>query len=299
MLNSVSLTHTNCDCGCGCNDGCGCVGGCQNSCGCGMGCGCGCNNGCGNCGCLNGCNPCGCLNGCNSCGCVGGCNSCGCGLNFGCHCGCSTGCGCSDCGCDCGCDDDCGCGNSCGCNRLCRCLFPDAPALASGGTLAPRIVASGRACLRANDLRLCVEDLPDCAQPPFALVCVTASGPSEWEFLSIEYRRAVLRVTIPLSVQIRDCAGCLLTGHASITVDVPVCITIPQRHPARARVEVLPMVRLLCVDGCSEDGCFTVNLAVLVDVYVTRWELGGNGITVPCRPDLPLNLPPHFHRCCR
>lgn len=165
--------------------------------------------------------------------------------------------------------------------------------------LAPRIVASGRARLRANDLTLCVQDLPDTAEPPFALIAVNASGPSDWEFLSISRFCATLRVTIPLTVRVRDCAGCVFCAHSSITVDVPVRISIPQRNPGRAHVEVMPSVRLLCVEGCSEDGCFTVSLALLVDVYVIRWEPSGDGITVPCRPDLPLNLPPHFHRCCR
>jgi len=157
--------------------------------------------------------------------------------------------------------------------------------------LVPRIVASGRFCQRVNDLTLCVQDLPECAKAPFALASVTASGPSDWEFMSVDRWRAVLRVTIPLTVQVRDCAGCLYTGHSSITVDVPVRITIPQRYPGRTHVTVLPSIRLLCVDGCSEDGCFTVSLAVLVDVYVTRWEFSSDGVTVPCRPDLPLTLP--------
>lgn len=165
--------------------------------------------------------------------------------------------------------------------------------------LAPRIVASGRACLRANDLPLCAQDIPDGAQAPYSLLSVSASGPSDWEFLSVERWRALLRVTIPLTVQLRDCSGCVYTAHSSVTVDVPVRINIPQRYPGRTHVEVLPSVRLLCVNGCSEDGCFTVSLAVLVDVYVVRWEPSADGVTVPCRPDLPLTLPPHFRRCCR
>lgn len=165
--------------------------------------------------------------------------------------------------------------------------------------LVPRIVASGRACLRANDVTLCLQDIPEAAQAPFALCSVSASGPSDWEFISVERYRAILRITIPLTVQLRDCAGCLYTAHSSITVDVPVRITIPERYPGRSHVAVMPSVRLLCADGCSEDGCFTVSLAVLVDVYIARWEPSGDGITVPCRPDLPLTLPPQFHRCCR
>lgn len=247
--------------------------------------------------------------------CADGCNvpvHCGCTNGCGCANGCSNGCGCANsCGfpAGCGCPDACGCADPCGSQwnwhgmgNACRRLFPGLPPLASGGMLSPRIVASGRACVRAGDLTLCVQDIPEEAQAPFQLLSVTASGPSNWEFLSVERYRAILRVTIPLTVRIRDCSGCIYTGHSSVTVDVPVRITIPQADLCRARVEVMPSVRLLCVDGCSDDGCFTVALAVLVDIYVARWELSSDGVTVPCRPDLPLTLPPSFDcscRCCR
>lgn len=279
--NSVSLNQ---GCG-GCSDRCGwyddwC---CSNSCGsCGGNWnGCGCRNGCTS-GCVNGCNAC--QNGCSACT---GWNSCagGCSCN-----GCNTwnGCGCSSCG---------GCGGCSGCSANCSCLWPDVPALQSGGVLTPRIIGSGRLCQRVNNLTLCVQDIPECAKAPYALVGVSASGPVDWEFISQERWRAVLRVTIPLTAIIRDCAGCTFTGHSSITVEVPVRITIPTVDLGRAQVTVQPGVRLLCVEGCSEDGCFTVSLAVLVDVYVARWEASANGDPIPCRPDLPLTLPASFHHC--
>ena len=232
-------------------------------------CGNGCANGCGN-GCANGCG--------NNCGCVNGCGS-------GCANGCGNNCGCTNCGCNANCSS-----NWC---------WANIPPLASGGMLVPRIIASGRATQRATNVTLCVQDIPECAQPPYALAGVSASGPSDWEFIARDRYCATLRVTIPLTAQIRDCAGCVYTGHSSVTVDVPVRITIPQADLGRANVTVMPSVRLICTSGCSDDGCFTVSLAVLVDVYVTQWELSSDGITVPCRPDLPLTLPPHYNRCCR
>lgn len=275
--NSVSLTCNACG-GCGWYDdwSCGCS--CQNSCGytntcgnCANGCG-GCQNGCGSC--ANGCS--GCANGCGGCA-----NSCG---------GCANGCGGA-------CQNSCG--GSCG---GCGCWWPDAPAMPASGVLVQRVVASGRACQRASDVSLCVQDLPECAQPPFALVGVTANGPVDWEFIAIERRRALLRVTIPLTAQVKDCAGCIYTGHSSVTVELPVYVSIPQNDLGRARVEVSPGVKLLCVSGCSDDGCFIATLAVLVDVYVSRWEVVTGNDPNPCRPDLPLTLPPSFGcscRCCR
>lgn len=291
--NSVSLTR---GCG-GCSDHCGwyddwCCGNSCSNCGSCGGCGCGARNGCG---CQNGCaSGCGCQNGCGACqngcsastgwnSCSGGCGSCG---------GCSGwntwggrigGCG--------------SCGGCSSCSANCSCLWPDVPALQSGGVLTPRIIGSGRLCQRVNNLTLCLQDIPECARTPYALSGVTASGPVDWEFIFQERWRAVLRVTIPLTAVIRDCGGCNYTCHSSITVEVPVRITIPTVDLGRAQVTVQPGCRLLCMDGCSEDGCFTVSLAVLVDVYVARWEVGSPSDPIPCRPDLPLTLPASFHNC--
>lgn len=168
----------------------------------------------------------------------------------------------------------------------------------SGGVLTSRIIGSGRLCQRIRDVTLCLQDIPEEAVTPYALVSVTASGPSDWEFVSASRWRALLRVTIPLMAQIRDCNGCVYNAHSSITVDVPVRLTIPTTDLGRAHVAVIPGVRLLCVSGCSEDGCFTVSLAVLVDVYLSRWEPSTDGVTIPCRPDLPLTLPADFHCGC-
>ncbi|MBR3765267.1 MAG: hypothetical protein IKK57_12060 [Clostridia bacterium] len=289
--NSVSLTQ---GCG-GCSDRCGwyddwcCGNSCSGGCGSWNGCGCqnGCASGCG--GCLNGCGSCQ-----NGCSCCTGWNSCSGG------CGCAVGNGWNGCGCSSSWNGW-GCGGCGSCGVDCSCLWPDVPALQSGGVLTPRIIGSGRLCQRVNHLTLCLQDIPECAKTPYALVSVSASGPVDWEFIAQERWRAILRVTIPLTAVIRDCAGCTFPCHSSITVEVPVRITIPTVDLGRAQVTVQPGVRLLCVDGCSEDGCFTVSLAVLVDVYVARWEPNANGDTIPCRPDLPLTLPASFHPCgcCR
>ena len=254
-----------------------------------------CGNSCGSCnGCSSGAwNGCGCRNGCTS-GCANGCNAC--------QNGCGAGTGWNSCGGSCGSCNGWNSWNGCGgcgsCSANCSCLWPDVPALQSGGILTPRIIGSGRLCQRVNNLTLCVQDIPECAKTPYALVSVTASGPVDWEFISQERWRAVLRVVIPLTAVIRDCAGCTFTCHSSITVEVPVRITIPTVDLGRAQVTVQPGCRLLCVEGCSEDGCFNVSLAVLVDVYVARWEAGNASDPIPCRPDLPLTLPAGFHNSC-
>lgn len=231
-----------------------------------------------------------CGHSCNGCGDFT--NGCGCCTN-----GCANGCG----GCANGCGNGCGtCVNGCGgCGwDACACLWPDAPTLQSGGVLMPRIIGSGRLCQRVRELTLCVQDIPETAVAPYALHSVSASGPVDWEFISSDRWQAILRANIPLTAVIRDCNGCVFACHSSITVEVPVRMTIPTVDLGRAHVALQPGVKLLCAARCSEDGCFNVTLAVLVDVYVARWEASADGVTIPCRPDLPLTLPPSFHNSC-
>lgn len=165
--------------------------------------------------------------------------------------------------------------------------------------LVPRVIASGRLWQRNTEVELCVEDLPECAEAPYTLTEVIACSPGEWELVRGPRGRVFLRVTLRLLCQVRDAACCCYTAHSAITVDVPLRTSFPLRDLWRTHVIILPTVWLSCSCGCSEDGCFHATLDVLVDVYLTRWEPSSDGITVPCRPDLPLNLPRHFPICGR
>lgn len=165
--------------------------------------------------------------------------------------------------------------------------------------LVPRVIASGRLWQRSTEVELCVEDLPECAVAPFTLTGVTACSPGEWELVRGPRGRVFLRVTLRLMCQVRDANCCCFTGHSAIAVDVPLHTSFPIRDLWRTHVIVQPTVWLSCVRGVSDDGCFQASLDVLVDVFLARWEPSSDGITVPCRPDLPLNLPRSFPVCNR
>ncbi len=252
--------------------------------------------------CGNGCQCSNCQNGCTPCGNWGcGWNQCGCGWNDCGACGWNQ-CGWNQCG---------GCGNwGCGWNQCGTCPdsnWPTTDPLAPGGLLVPRIIASGRALQRCVQVELCVTDLPECAEAPYTLLSVAACGNSDWELLPGAGKNRVMRVTIPVMVQLRDRCGQSFIAHSSITVDVPIKAGLAGDDPCRGTVTVLPGVRLNqrcacenscacncscgCAPVCSEDACFDVYIDVVVDVYVTRWEPSGESITAPCRPDLPLTLP--------
>lgn len=216
--------------------------------------GCGCNN---NCGCVASdgtpaCNPyapwgnvgAGCT--CSRCN-RWDCSSWGCGqCNHSCDGACSI-CGNSPCTCG-GCTDPCFTGNS--------------------GYLVPRYVSIGRTFQRRITQTLCVDDIPDCAESPLTLVCVTVSGQATWEQIS-ECRQQLLRVTVPVAVQVRDCAGRCRTGHATVTLTIPLCGCANQ-DLWRGQLYVAPCIRLAAPVTQNEDGCFDATLEVQAECYLVR-----------------------------
>lgn len=238
-----------------------------------------------NCGCGS-CGGCGTWNDCwQGCGCSGGCGSCSpCSANV---------CGCGQCS---GCNACSGCGSWGSCNACSNCnacgSWPLTPPPAPGSMIVPRVIASGRALQRCVEASFCAEDLPDCAVAPYTLLGVAACHATGWDFVTGNDQSCVtVLVTLRLQLQLRDANCCLYTAHSTITVEVPLCSSFPRYEHRRTHVFIQPNVRLTCAPVCSDTECFDVTLDVVVDVYLVRWEPSADGITVPCRPDLPLNLP--------
>lgn len=173
----------------------------------------------------------------------------------------------------------------------CRHCKPERPPTTQ--MLLPRVIASGREWLRRTCVNLQVEELPCCAQPPFALVQVSPAGEPTWEPAG-EGRTLRFRVHIPLLCQVRDSCGGMHQGKSCISVEVCLRPTCPAPDCWRANLLALPSVRLICAE-CSHGACFAAQLEVAVEVYLLRWETCSTGI--PCKPacpDLPLYPPP----CC-
>lgn len=256
---------------------------CRGNWGCGTSCGnvlgtttgCGCNScGCSTCGCVASdgtpaCNPWapwGRVAGDFSCGC-GRCNACrqwGCGSWNGCNsCGSVAGdTTCSVCG-----NNPCSCGSWNGCNSCDACGD-----VAASGCLTPRFTSIGRTFQRRITQTLCVDDIPDCAESPLTLVAVTVSGQATWEQIS-ECRQQLLRVTVPVAVQIRDCSGRCRTGHSTVTLTIPLCRHCPAQDFWRGQLYVAPCVRLAAPVTENEDGCFDATLEVQAEVFLVRMQL--------------------------
>lgn len=230
--------------------GCGQNGSCQNTCGCTASDGTpACSPGA----------PWGTANSC-SCGRCSGCNSCN-QWSWGTW-------GCNSCGSACGV-----CGNSpCTCGSCNNCS--GWAASTSSGYLVPRYQSIGRTFQRRITQTLCIDDIPDCAEAPLTLVGVSVSGQAAWEQLT-ECRQQLLRVTVPVSVQIRDCAGRCRTGHSTVTLTIPLCGCCNQ-DLWRGQLFVAPCIRLAAPVTQSEDGCFDATLEVQAECYLVRLTAIGN-----------------------
>ncbi len=189
--------------------------------------------------------------GCSRCGaCNSSCNRWGCG-NWGCNaCGCAQGTACNVCG-----NSPCTCGSWNGCG-------------ASSGYLVPRYTSIGRTFQKQITQTLCVDGIPDYADSPLTLVGVTVCGQATWEQIS-ECRQQLLRVTVPVAVQIRDCSGRCRTGHATVTLTIPLCGCTAQDF-WRGQLYVAPCIRLAAPVTENEDGCFDATLEVNAEVYLVR-----------------------------
>lgn len=220
-----------------------------------------------------GCHVCGC----NTCGCVAGDSTPACNpwapwgngaVNTACRCGrCGRwGCqGCNTCGSVAG-DSSCD-----GCNACSQCdQWGVCGDYTSASCLTPRFVSIGRTFQRRITQTLCVDDLPGCAESPLTLVSVTVSGQASWEQIS-ECRQQLLRVTVPVAVQIRDCAGRCRTGHAAVTLTIPLCSCSCQ-DLWRGQLYVAPCIRLAAPVTEDEDGCFDATLEVQAEVYLMRMQ---------------------------
>lgn len=164
------------------------------------------------------------------------------------------------------------------------------------GFLLPRIVASGREWLRRACLTLEVNDLPGCATPPFTLVQVRQScrEPS-WEILPASGQRQLcLRLCIPVDCQIRDADCCMHTGRATVETEVSLRLGFPACECWRNALMVLPCVRLIQPSAPCCDPCFQVELEILAELYMIRWEPCMVGVPKPVCPDLPLYPQPRI-----
>ena len=161
------------------------------------------------------------------------------------------------------------------------------------GVLLQKIIACERRTIPCLCTELTLEGL--CAQPPLTLTRVQQSGAQPWwSPLHSPHNQGQLPicVSIPVCAQVCDCCG--QTHHASATVSVETFLraVCSFEELARNTLLIVPCVRLICAEPCS-DGCvFKVQLRIDLEIYLLRPEPFKIRCPESSCPDLPLYPPP-------
>lgn len=179
--------------------------------------------------------------------------------------------------------------------RDCCCAPQPCAQRSSHAFLLPRVLAAGRQWQRRCSLCLELCGLPECIEGPLTLVSVSACGESSWEAVPVDSPHVLcLRVTIPLHCQVRDRCGAIHSARASLTTEVTLRLSCPAAECWRHQLLLLPCVRLACPPCPSENCRFDVQLELLVEAYLIRWEPCSTGMSQPACPQLPLYPQPCF-----
>lgn len=157
--------------------------------------------------------------------------------------------------------------------------------------LLPRIICSGREWQRRLHTELVVNGIPECAEPPFQLLWVQQSSASPWwepAHDGMGRNQMMYHVFIPVCCCVRDACGIEYNCPAVVEMDACLHLNCPSSECWRHTLIIIPCVRLACGPVCSHNHCFDVELEVILELYMTRWEPCGNKPKRPVCPDLPL-----------
>lgn len=156
---------------------------------------------------------------------------------------------------------------------------PPKPHPAPEGWLMQKVIACDRQIISPHCIRLCP------AEPCRQIRSVEYSG------LPVRVSPAgsnLVKVDIPLSVQLCDSCGCCTWTSSHAEVEVPLSPMLSCKRAEHCQLMVLPEVCLLC---CEEScGCFQIQLRIVLSLFLVCYELCGR--CRPACPQLPLYPPP-------
>lgn len=165
-----------------------------------------------------------------------------------------------------------------------------------GGTkmesvLLQKIVSCERRTIPNLCAELVLEGLPCQAEPPFSLVAVQQSGAQPWWTPLNDHgpdHRMPIRVHIPLCCQVRDSCGKLYSAASVVEAEVTLRFRCPPSESWKHSIFIIPCVRLLAGECCSEDACFHARLEISLELYLLRPEPCMMRRPEPPCPELPL-----------
>ena len=168
------------------------------------------------------------------------------------------------------------------------------------GYLMQRILASGTVHRRRACYPLNLNLLPQQTRMPFTVLNVICCALPTWEEIPYCDRQGLaLRVSVPLSVQVRDADGCMYSVSTQIQEELILRFHCPTNECWRGQPMVQAAVRLagkkLLARLQVEGFLLGESDAVLYDLVPDRYHLGDVFIAVAAylnhgRPPVPLTL---------
>ena len=152
-----------------------------------------------------------------------------------------------------------------------------------------RILAAGRLHRRRGCYALCLEQLPQQAQPPYTVLDVCVCAPPQWQETPCGRPQSLpLQVRVPLTVRLRDACGQVYTVSSAIEDELILRYECPPSDCWRGQPFVQASVRLAgracpCEAGCPCD----TPLEVIMEGYI----LAPCALNRPDRPACPPALP--------
>ena len=172
----------------------------------------------------------------------------------------------------------------CGCQSVPRRPKPDCDPCASGtdhpglmppvpgpcgGYLMQRILASGRLHKRCQCYAIRLSGLPAQAVPPFTVLNAVSCGAPKWEDGGRPNRcGAAWRVTVSLSLRVRDSCGSIYILPAEIEETLPLRYECPQAECWRGQPYAQAAVRLAGRATPCSDLCCQLPLEVMIEGYI-------------------------------
>ena len=157
-----------------------------------------------------------------------------------------------------------------------------------------RVLGSGKLHRRRECYPLCLE-LPGAADAPFSVLAVWADGAPCYEELPCHERgAALLSVSIPLAVQLRDAAGRCFTLSAAIQEELRLRCACPEQECWRGQIYLQAAARLAgscCLDGT---GCGSLPLELILEGYILTSCMMGAPVAPPCPEAKPWYPQPGF-----
>ena len=157
----------------------------------------------------------------------------------------------------------------------------------AGCFLVQRILASGRLHRRRQCYPLCLRGLPSQAREPVTVLDACADGLPRWAECDERGRCGwMIRVTVPLSLRVRDSAGCTYVIPSSLEEQLRLIPEGPAQQCWRGQCFVQAAVRLAgkCCP-CGDSPC-SVPLEVLIEGYLLSPCTVGRP-DAACPPRLP------------